>query len=162
MRMDDFPARLVILLGSSEKLAVSGREVADADALAAVGRVLADAGVPFKARTVDELAARRVGGIDTARRSTSTPRSSGSGCGTRCGCLEILRQAPCTRRCGSGSWNWQCAAPLAGPGATARGAGREHLMIDNGVAGRRGPGAGPVRPARRAGIRDAGAARRTT
>ena len=60
LRMDDFPARLVILPGSSEKLLASGWEVADARALAAVGRALADAGVPFKAGTVDELAARRV------------------------------------------------------------------------------------------------------
>ena len=63
LRMDDFPARLVILPGSSEKLLASGWEVADARALAAVGRALADAGVPFKAGTVDELAARRVGSM---------------------------------------------------------------------------------------------------
>ena len=63
LRMDDFPARLVILPGASEKLLASGWEVADAAALAAVGRALADAGVPFKAGTVDELAARRVGSM---------------------------------------------------------------------------------------------------
>ena len=63
LRMDDFPARLVILPGSSEKLLASGWEVADARALAAVGRALADAGVPFKAGTVDELSARRVGSM---------------------------------------------------------------------------------------------------
>ena len=59
LRMDDFPARLVILPGSSERLLASGWEVADAAALAAVGRALA-AGVPGKAGTGDELAARRV------------------------------------------------------------------------------------------------------
>ena len=61
LRMDDFPARLVIIPGSSERLLASGWEVADARALAAVGRALADAGVPYKAATDAELAARRVG-----------------------------------------------------------------------------------------------------
>ena len=63
LRMDDFPARLVILPGSSEKLLASGWEVADAAALAAVGRALADAGVPCKAATDGELALRRVGAM---------------------------------------------------------------------------------------------------
>lgn len=61
LRMDDFPARLVIAAGTRERLLVSGWEVADAGALAAVGRALADAGVAVKAATPDELAARRVG-----------------------------------------------------------------------------------------------------
>ena len=60
LRMDDFPARLVILPGSSERLLASGWEVADAAALAAVGRALADAGVAYKPGTADEAAARRV------------------------------------------------------------------------------------------------------
>ena len=60
LRMDDFPARLVILPGSSERLLASGWEVADAAALAAVGRALADAGVAYKPGTPDEAAARRV------------------------------------------------------------------------------------------------------
>ena len=60
LRMDDFPARLAIIPGSSEQLLASGWEVADAHALAAVGRALADAGVPYKAATDAELAARRV------------------------------------------------------------------------------------------------------
>ena len=46
LRMDDFPARLVIVPGSADRLLASGWEVADAGALAAVGRALADAGVP--------------------------------------------------------------------------------------------------------------------
>jgi 3,4-dihydroxy-9,10-secoandrosta-1,3,5(10)-triene-9,17-dione 4,5-dioxygenase len=58
--MDDFPARLVILRGQRERLLASGWEVADATALAAVGRALADAGVAYKAGTADEVAARRV------------------------------------------------------------------------------------------------------
>jgi 3,4-dihydroxy-9,10-secoandrosta-1,3,5(10)-triene-9,17-dione 4,5-dioxygenase len=63
LRMDELPARLVILPGSSEKLLASGWEVADAAALAAVGRALSDAGVPYKAATDAELAARRVGAM---------------------------------------------------------------------------------------------------
>jgi 3,4-dihydroxy-9,10-secoandrosta-1,3,5(10)-triene-9,17-dione 4,5-dioxygenase len=61
LRMDDFPARLVIVPGATDALLSSGWEVADAGALAAVGRALADAGVPVKAAAADELAARRVG-----------------------------------------------------------------------------------------------------
>jgi 3,4-dihydroxy-9,10-secoandrosta-1,3,5(10)-triene-9,17-dione 4,5-dioxygenase len=60
LRMDDFPARLVIVPGTRGRLLASGWEVADAGALAAVGRALADAGVPVKAAAPDELAARRV------------------------------------------------------------------------------------------------------
>ncbi|MFI5084000.1 MAG: iron-dependent extradiol dioxygenase HsaC [Streptosporangiales bacterium] len=63
LRMDDFPARLVILPGETERLLASGWEVADAGALATVGRALADAGVPYKAATEAELAARRVGSM---------------------------------------------------------------------------------------------------
>ncbi|HWM96459.1 MAG TPA: VOC family protein [Streptosporangiaceae bacterium] len=63
LRMDEFPARLVIVPGSAERLLASGWEVADAGALAAVGRALADAGVPYKAATEAELAARRVGSM---------------------------------------------------------------------------------------------------
>jgi 3,4-dihydroxy-9,10-secoandrosta-1,3,5(10)-triene-9,17-dione 4,5-dioxygenase len=61
LRMDDFPARLVIVPGARDGLLSSGWEVADAEALAAVGRALADAGIPVKAAAPDELAARRVG-----------------------------------------------------------------------------------------------------
>jgi 3,4-dihydroxy-9,10-secoandrosta-1,3,5(10)-triene-9,17-dione 4,5-dioxygenase len=61
LRMDDFPARLVIVPGDRDGLLSSGWEVADAGALAAVGRALADAGIPVKAAAPDELAARRVG-----------------------------------------------------------------------------------------------------
>jgi 3,4-dihydroxy-9,10-secoandrosta-1,3,5(10)-triene-9,17-dione 4,5-dioxygenase len=63
LRMDDFPARLVILPGDTDRLLASGCEVRDAAALAAVGRALADAGVPYKAATEAELAARRVGSM---------------------------------------------------------------------------------------------------
>jgi 3,4-dihydroxy-9,10-secoandrosta-1,3,5(10)-triene-9,17-dione 4,5-dioxygenase len=63
LRVDEFPARLVIVPGSSERLLASGWEVRDTQALAAVGRALADAGVPYKAATEAELSARRVGSM---------------------------------------------------------------------------------------------------
>jgi 3,4-dihydroxy-9,10-secoandrosta-1,3,5(10)-triene-9,17-dione 4,5-dioxygenase len=63
LRMDEFPARLVIIPGSAERLLASGWEVAGPQALAAVGRALADAGVPCKPGTDAELAARRVGAM---------------------------------------------------------------------------------------------------
>ncbi len=61
LRMDDFPARLVILPGERDRLLASGWEVSGEDALAEVGRALDDAGVPAKAGTPAELAERRVG-----------------------------------------------------------------------------------------------------
>src|SRR6202030_1443548 len=48
LRMDDFPARLVIVPGPAERVLAAGWEVADAAALDAVGRALADAGVAYK------------------------------------------------------------------------------------------------------------------
>jgi 3,4-dihydroxy-9,10-secoandrosta-1,3,5(10)-triene-9,17-dione 4,5-dioxygenase len=63
LRMDDFPARLVIVPGSRDRLLAAGWEVAGAADLADVGRALADAGVAVTAATPDELAARRVGGM---------------------------------------------------------------------------------------------------
>ncbi len=63
LRMDDFPARLVILPGERERLLASGWEVAGEDALGDVGRALSDAGVPVKTGTPAELAERRVGGM---------------------------------------------------------------------------------------------------
>jgi 3,4-dihydroxy-9,10-secoandrosta-1,3,5(10)-triene-9,17-dione 4,5-dioxygenase len=60
LRMDDFPARLVIVPGERDRLLASGWEVPGADALAEVGRALDDAGVAVKAGTAAELAERRV------------------------------------------------------------------------------------------------------
>ena len=65
LRMDELPARLVIVPGSSERLLASGWEVADAAALAAASRALSDAGVPYKAASEAELSARRVGAMLT-------------------------------------------------------------------------------------------------
>jgi 3,4-dihydroxy-9,10-secoandrosta-1,3,5(10)-triene-9,17-dione 4,5-dioxygenase len=61
LRMDDFPARLVILPGERDRLLASGWEVAGEPELAAVGRALDEAGVAVKTGTPDELADRRVG-----------------------------------------------------------------------------------------------------
>jgi 3,4-dihydroxy-9,10-secoandrosta-1,3,5(10)-triene-9,17-dione 4,5-dioxygenase len=60
LRMDDFPARLIIVPGDSDRLLASGWEVKDPAALAAVAGALADAGVPVKVGTAEELATRRV------------------------------------------------------------------------------------------------------
>ncbi len=63
LRMDDFPARLVIVPGERDRLAASGFEVADEAALAQVASALANAGVAVKAADAAELADRRVGGL---------------------------------------------------------------------------------------------------
>jgi 3,4-dihydroxy-9,10-secoandrosta-1,3,5(10)-triene-9,17-dione 4,5-dioxygenase len=61
LRMDDFPARLVILPGERDRLLASGWEVAGAAGLAEIGRALDRAGVAVKTATSQELAERRVG-----------------------------------------------------------------------------------------------------
>ncbi|MCX5043313.1 VOC family protein [Aldersonia sp. NBC_00410] len=60
LRMDDFPARLVIVPGERDRLQVSGWETANAAELQEVRDNLAAAGVPFKEGTADQLADRRV------------------------------------------------------------------------------------------------------
>jgi 3,4-dihydroxy-9,10-secoandrosta-1,3,5(10)-triene-9,17-dione 4,5-dioxygenase len=60
LRMDDFPARLVIVPGERERLLASGWEVPGDRDLAEVGRALEEAGVAVKAGTAAELAERRV------------------------------------------------------------------------------------------------------
>jgi 3,4-dihydroxy-9,10-secoandrosta-1,3,5(10)-triene-9,17-dione 4,5-dioxygenase len=61
LRMDEFPARLVILPGEHDRLLASGWEVPGEPELAGVGRALDEAGVAAKAGTAAELAERRVG-----------------------------------------------------------------------------------------------------
>jgi 3,4-dihydroxy-9,10-secoandrosta-1,3,5(10)-triene-9,17-dione 4,5-dioxygenase len=61
LRMDDFPARLVIVPGAAERLVACGWEVADEAALVKVANVLDGAGVPVKTGDAGELADRRVG-----------------------------------------------------------------------------------------------------
>jgi 3,4-dihydroxy-9,10-secoandrosta-1,3,5(10)-triene-9,17-dione 4,5-dioxygenase len=60
LRMDEFPARMVILPGEQDRLLASGWEVPGDRDLAAVARALEEAGVAVKAGTEAELADRRV------------------------------------------------------------------------------------------------------
>jgi 3,4-dihydroxy-9,10-secoandrosta-1,3,5(10)-triene-9,17-dione 4,5-dioxygenase len=63
LRMDDFPARLVIVPSDRDHLSASGWETANAGALDDIRGRLDDAGVPYKEGTADELADRRVDGL---------------------------------------------------------------------------------------------------
>ena len=60
LRMDEFPARLVIVPGEADRLLASGWEVAGDDMLDEVTAALRDAGVAVKDGTDAELADRRV------------------------------------------------------------------------------------------------------
>jgi 3,4-dihydroxy-9,10-secoandrosta-1,3,5(10)-triene-9,17-dione 4,5-dioxygenase len=60
LRMDDFPARLVITAGERDRLLASGWEVPGDRDLDEVGRALEEAGVAVKSGTAAELAERRV------------------------------------------------------------------------------------------------------
>jgi 3,4-dihydroxy-9,10-secoandrosta-1,3,5(10)-triene-9,17-dione 4,5-dioxygenase len=63
LRMDDFPARLIIVPGPADRLLASGWEVADQQTLTEVAHILAAADVPVKAADEAELADRRVGAL---------------------------------------------------------------------------------------------------
>ncbi len=63
LRMDDFPARLVIVPGDKDRLAQSGWEAANEEQLDDVRRRLDEAGVPYKEGSAEELADRRVNGL---------------------------------------------------------------------------------------------------
>ena len=63
LRMDDFPARFVIVPGESDRLLASGWELGGLADLAALARALELAGVPAKVGTPEDLAARRVAGL---------------------------------------------------------------------------------------------------
>ena len=60
LRMDDFPARLVIVPGEHDRLSVSGWETANAAELQEVRDNLSAAGVAFKEGTAEQLQDRRV------------------------------------------------------------------------------------------------------
>jgi 3,4-dihydroxy-9,10-secoandrosta-1,3,5(10)-triene-9,17-dione 4,5-dioxygenase len=60
LRMDDFPARLVIVPGERDRLLVSGWESANAEELQEIRTRLDGAGVPYKEGSAEEIADRRV------------------------------------------------------------------------------------------------------
>ncbi|MFF2553047.1 iron-dependent extradiol dioxygenase HsaC [Nocardia sp. NPDC058058] len=60
LRMDDFPARLVIVPSDVDRLQVSGWEVTDGPALQVLREKLSKAGVAFREGTKEEVADRRV------------------------------------------------------------------------------------------------------
>lgn len=60
LRMDDFPARLVIVPGEKDRLLVSGWETANAAELQSIRDSLDSAGVPYKEGTAEQVQDRRV------------------------------------------------------------------------------------------------------
>lgn len=60
LRMDEFPARLVIVPGEHDRLSVAGWECANAAGLQEIRNRLDAAGVPYKEATAEQLAERRV------------------------------------------------------------------------------------------------------
>jgi 3,4-dihydroxy-9,10-secoandrosta-1,3,5(10)-triene-9,17-dione 4,5-dioxygenase len=63
LRMDDFPARLVIVPGEQDRLQASGWEAATEAELEEVAKRLASAGVAYVEGTAEDLAERRVNGL---------------------------------------------------------------------------------------------------
>ncbi|NGY63552.1 2,3-dihydroxybiphenyl 1,2-dioxygenase [Lentzea sp. NEAU-D13] len=63
LRMDDFPARLVIVPGESDRLLASGWEAATEAELDEVAKRLASAGVSYVEGSAEDLAERRVNGL---------------------------------------------------------------------------------------------------
>ncbi|WP_086668580.1 iron-dependent extradiol dioxygenase HsaC [Lentzea kentuckyensis] len=63
LRMDDFPARLVIVPGEQDRLQASGWEAATEAELEEVAKRLASAGVSYVEGSPEDLAERRVNGL---------------------------------------------------------------------------------------------------
>ncbi|HEY6796659.1 MAG TPA: VOC family protein [Kineosporiaceae bacterium] len=63
LRMDDFPARLIIVPGERDQLVSCGWELSDPGALAALAAAVESAGVPVKPAADGDLALRRVAGM---------------------------------------------------------------------------------------------------
>ncbi|MDT7782984.1 MAG: 3,4-dihydroxy-9,10-secoandrosta,3,5(10)-triene-9,17-dione 4,5-dioxygenase [Pseudonocardiales bacterium] len=63
LRMDDFPARLVIVPGETDRLQASGWEAATEAEVEEVAKRLASAGVSYVEGTAEDLAERRVNGL---------------------------------------------------------------------------------------------------
>ena len=200
LRMDDFPARLVVVPGEQERLAATGWEVADEAALTDTEKALTAAGAEVTAGTPEECAARQVAQLRFASDpsgnaleifcgATLANRPFVSAYGTRfvtgemglghavlpvtddaaamafwSGVLgfrlrDSMRHGARAVRPAAGRSavhavpRLQPAAPLAGAGAVP-GRARDRAPDDRGRhAGRRGPGAGPVRAAGRPGQR---------
>ena len=74
LRMDDFPARLVIFPGEHDRLSDAGWECANAAGLQEIRTALDLEGVPYKEATAAELADRRV---DEMIRFTIRQRTGG-------------------------------------------------------------------------------------
>jgi 3,4-dihydroxy-9,10-secoandrosta-1,3,5(10)-triene-9,17-dione 4,5-dioxygenase len=60
LRMDEFPARLIVVPGEHDRLLQSGWETANAAALQGIRNALDVEGTPYKEATATELADRRV------------------------------------------------------------------------------------------------------
>jgi 3,4-dihydroxy-9,10-secoandrosta-1,3,5(10)-triene-9,17-dione 4,5-dioxygenase len=60
LRMDDFPARLVIVPGEHDRLSEAGWECANAQGLQSIREALDVEGIPYKEATAAQLADRRV------------------------------------------------------------------------------------------------------
>jgi 3,4-dihydroxy-9,10-secoandrosta-1,3,5(10)-triene-9,17-dione 4,5-dioxygenase len=65
LRMDDFPARLVIVPGDQDRLIASGWEAENEAGMRWVAERLEAAGVPYKEGAAEDLAERRVAGLIT-------------------------------------------------------------------------------------------------
>src|SRR5271155_4084202 len=63
LRMDDFPARLVIVPGEQDRLSEAGWECANAAGLHEIRNRLDVEGTPYKEATAAEIADRRGGGM---------------------------------------------------------------------------------------------------
>ncbi|MFJ8958143.1 iron-dependent extradiol dioxygenase HsaC [Lentzea sp. NPDC102401] len=63
LRMDDFPARLVIVPGESDRLLASGWEAATEAEVEEIAKRLASAGVAYVEGSAEDLAERRVNGL---------------------------------------------------------------------------------------------------
>ena len=61
LKMDDFPARMVIVPGKQDRLLASGWEVSDTGTFSEIARILTQADVPVKTADDAELHDRRVG-----------------------------------------------------------------------------------------------------
>ncbi|WP_035856620.1 iron-dependent extradiol dioxygenase HsaC [Cryptosporangium arvum] len=63
LRMDDFPARLVIVRGEADRLSATGWETANEEGLRDIQARLDAAGVPWKEGTPEQKASRKVTGL---------------------------------------------------------------------------------------------------